>query len=153
MKHKIHQLTGVLILAALLYAATSFQLTGFTSQALAACSGTGCNGQFPSSSGCSTNGFQEITYQILPASAQVDLRYSYGCKTSWARTMNVDPRSLFVNATLKGYYNIPSGGKIVTYDAVFTQQRYSATYPPPFQACGYASLTYIPGPVTTPCTP
>lgn len=156
MKHNFHKFAGAILLAAILYIFASVPISNFVGTAVAACSGTGCNGLFPDSSGCSTNGSQQIIAQILPASSQVDLRYSGGCKTSWARTWNRDYgllRTLYVNATLKGYYTISSPGKIAVNTNVYTQQRYSASYPPTFKACGYASLSHITGPVASPCTP
>lgn len=105
MKYNAHKFISTTLLVAILYILTSFPLANFVGSAMAACSGTGCNGLFPNSSGCDTNGTQSILAQILPASAQVDLRYSSGCKTVWARTTNVDypyGRSFYLNATLKG---------------------------------------------------
>lgn len=138
----------------MLYVLTSLPIGNFVDSALAACSGTGCNGLFPDTSGCSTSGSQSILAQVLPASGQVDLRYSGGCKTVWARTMNVDyGRSMYLNATLKKYYTVSSPGAVVVGQVVFTQQRYIPSNPTSIKACGKASLSYITGPVTTPCTP
>jgi hypothetical protein len=154
MKHNTRIFAGALIFATVLYIFTSIPIVGFVQPIMAACSGTGCNGQYPNSSGCSTSGTQGIVAQIFPASSQVDLRYSGGCLTSWARTTNQDwGRALYVNATLKNYYTTSSPAAIAVGQSVFTQQRYNSSYPPPFQACGYASLSSIPGPVASPCTP
>ena len=154
MKHNIRKFASAVLLAAIIYILASIPIASFVDSALAACSGTGCNGLFPDTSGCSTSGTQSILAQILPASSRVDLRYSGGCKTVWARTTNADyGRSMYLNATLKTYYTISSPGAVAVNQTVFTQQRYVPSLPTSIKACGKASLSYITGPVTTPCTP
>ncbi|MCC7119150.1 MAG: DUF2690 domain-containing protein [Anaerolineales bacterium] len=156
MKYNAHKFIRVILLTATLYTLTSLPIASFVGSAIAACSGTGCNGLFPDSSGCSTNGTQSIIAQVLPASAQVDLRYSGGCKTVWARTTNVDypyGRSFYLNATLKGYYTISSPGVLAPGQVVFTQQRYVPSLPTSIKACGRIGTSHITGPLTTPCTP
>jgi hypothetical protein len=103
LKDTARKFINIFLLTATLYVLTSFPIANFVGSAIAACSGTGCNGLFPDTSGCSSSGTQSIIGQVLPASAQVDLRYSSGCKTVWARTTNVDniARPLYLNATLK----------------------------------------------------
>jgi hypothetical protein len=154
MKHNASKFISIILLTTILYILTSLPVANFVGSAIAACTGTCLNGLFPDTSGCSTNGTQSILAQVLPASGQVDLRYSGGCKTVWARTMNVDyGRSMYLNATLKTYYTISSPGAVAVYDVVFTQQRYVPSLPTSIKACGKTSLSYITGPVTTPCTP
>lgn len=154
MKHNFHKFAGAILLASILYIFASVPISNFIGSATAACTGTCLNGLFPDTSGCSTNGSQSILAQILPASSQVDLRYSGGCKTVWTRTVNRDyGRSMYLNATLKTYYTISSPGAVAVGQVVFTQQRYVPSLPTSIKACGKASLSYITGPVTTPCTP
>jgi hypothetical protein len=157
MKQKIGKFAGVLILAALLYVATSFQATGFINQALAACSGTGCDGQFPDSSGCSTNGTITNLVTLYPTYTTVQMRHSSGCNTSWTRTTvtSTPYGPVYITATLTfnvapWNYPISSGGPLGLNSAVFTQQRYSAK---PFKACGAGSLTgYIMTPYLSFCS-
>lgn len=154
MKRNANKFISIILLTTILYILTSLPISNFVGSAIAACSGTGCNGLFPNTSGCSSSGTQSILAQILPASSQVDLRYSGGCKTVWARTTNQDfGRSMYINATLKTFYTVSSGGAVAVGSVVFTQQRYVPSNPTSIKACGKASLSSITGPVTTPCTP
>lgn len=87
----------VLLITTLFVIVSSFP---FASVAFAACSGSGCNGYFASSTGCGTSVTNVKT--IFPASSRVDLRYSTNCSTLWAKTTNTDGlgRSFYANATL-----------------------------------------------------
>ena len=159
MKSRFIQMIAVTLVTATFMAVTSFQLGSFVSRTFALCIGTGCNGLFPDSSGCATNGIISTQSVIYPASSKVEMRHSGGCSTRWTRTTNTDSlnRSFYANATFiynisPWYYNVPSGGKIVKNASIFSQQRFD-TSNTPHEACGYVSGSAIPGPVTSPCTP
>ncbi len=145
----------VLILTILLVILTSFPIGGFVSRALATCSGTACDGQFPNSVGCDSPA--TTTYIAYPASSVLEMRHSTYCYTYWTRTTNTDSqgRSFYANATFwfsvsPYYYSVSSGAPIAANQKVFSQQRYSGS---PFSSCGYVSGSYITGPVSSPCVP
>lgn len=56
----------------------------FANSASAACSGTGCNGQLASATGCGTNVSTKAT--SFPASSRLELRRSNNCSTFWTKT-------------------------------------------------------------------
>jgi Protein of unknown function (DUF2690) len=54
----------------------------------ATCSGSGCNGKDPAATGCASTASTVATDTFVSTSAykaRVDLRYSSGCRTTWAR--------------------------------------------------------------------
>lgn len=116
----------------------------------ASCSGSGCSNTNPNSTGCDASGVTTVA-TIYPASSRVDLRNSSLCGTQWAKTTNTDSpgRLMYLNATLKTYYYTASPSPLPVGQYVYSNQRYGSGY----KACGYASLSYIGGLVSSPCTP
>lgn len=60
-----------------------------TTRATGGCSGTGCNGKDPATTGCSDSAYTVQSTPIIKNGAQigtVDMRYSPKCGTNWTRT-------------------------------------------------------------------
>lgn len=73
------------VLAVLLSAAGMAAVVAPGSPAFAACSGTGCNGLDPSSSGCSATGSTVAGSTNYQSSFGIEQRRSSGCKARWTR--------------------------------------------------------------------
>lgn len=155
-----HKLVVILFVTILLVIVSSFT---FSSSVFAAtCTGSGCNGLNPHTTGCDASA--TTVRVIYPASSRVELRKSLisQCSTYWARTRNTDDvlkRSFYANATLwypvggyLYYYTTSSPAPIAYLQVVYTLQRYYSAFPPGLKACGYVGPGYISGPVGSPCT-
>ncbi len=92
------------------------------------CSGTGCNGLNPNSTGCD-------------ASA-----------TTLYQTTNVSGVNKYANATLKYYYYSYSPAPIPNYQYVYSSQRYG-TDGAYMNACGQVSNSIIDSMIYSPCVP
>jgi hypothetical protein len=102
----------------------------------ATCSGTSCNGLYPTSTGCSV-GAQEKGYITLNALTITKIFKSTTCSTFYAYTVgHSENPKYYLNATLKYYYNTytsyPIKGNIVS------PQRYGLSSA---EACGAASTS------------
>lgn len=118
-----------------------------TRSTLALCSGSGCNGTDPATTGCAADGVtvrQKWPYGN-PGTIKVELRRSDTCVTFWARSWNYSAFYYYNNATLKNYYweqrwSPPN-------DSTYSDQRSGNSG---FQACGDFSTSPITWPVNSP---
>jgi hypothetical protein len=116
----------------------SFVIPPMVDVQAATCSGTSCNGLYPTSTGCSI-GATEKGYIILNALTFTKIYKSTTCSTFYAYTVG-HSSDYYLNATLKYYYNTytsyPIQGNIVS------PQRYGLSSA---EACGAASTS---GPIS-----
>lgn len=128
----------------------AFALLAIPTGYVYACSGNGCNGTWPDTTGCASDAYtvrQKWPYGN-PGPVKLELRRSDFCSTFWARSWNYSGFTYYVNATLKNYYWNQRHSP--TNDSTFSPQRFGTSG---FQACGAfrVSPAYT-GPVSTPCT-
>ncbi|HNZ01407.1 MAG TPA: DUF2690 domain-containing protein [Anaerolineaceae bacterium] len=114
------------------------------------CSGTGCNGLNPNSTGCDASA--TTLYQTTNNGAKLELRKSTVCSTYWAKTTNVSGVNKYANATLKYYYYSYSPAPIPNYQYVYSSQRYG-TDGAYMNACGQVSNSIIDSMIYSPCVP
>ena len=95
------------------------------------CSGTGCNGQNPVTTGCDAGAYTVQT--AVFSNSYVELRYSPTCGTNWARTTSkVGPANLVARAQrIDGLTYTFSGGK---FNYAFSAMVYAPTVQA--RACG-----------------
>jgi hypothetical protein len=128
----------------------------------ATCSGSGCNGTDPQSTGCASSAITAEETSIISKSGvlvgYVDLRYSTACKTAWARTVD--------------YYSSSGGSDVVRSDGKYygcgyyvgKQMTYSSTlggyscyspqiYDHPYTSAGSGIAFYTDGILYTAVTP
>lgn len=117
-------------------------------RAYALCSGSGCNGTDPGTTGCATGAAtvrQKWPYGN-PGPLKVELRFSDACITFWARSWNFFGFPAYFNATLKNWYWYQRYSP--PNDSTYSKQRYGSNG---FQACGdYRTSPPFTGPVTSP---
>jgi hypothetical protein len=115
------------------------------------CSGSGCNGTNPNTTGCDV-GASTVAYVTINYHGNIQLRNSSGCNTYWARTiLDLTYIEHYANATLMYYYWKGSTYPIQHDQVMYTLQRYSGSG---YQACGYLGDTqqtsYYPSNCTSP---
>ena len=137
-------------------------LAAFVAQAAplqATCSGGGCNGLNPHTTGCDQS---TTTWESRSISnGHIELRFSWICETLWARTRNENGWH-YAQSTLAYYmfwdsYNYPwyhtnSRAPIAPGRSVYTPMRYDPVPDPYWNACGSLTNYYIGGAVLWPCT-
>lgn len=108
-------------------------------QALATCSGNGCNGQDPSNSGC-WDSSAYIVHGVSVRYGAVYLWYSPTCKTNWAETFQSSGTNYIANANITRSDGLHYSGTWYSYD-VWSPMVYSPVLTA--NACG--SINNAPG--------
>ena len=146
MKTSIPKAISVLVMGILAFLLLS---TVFVVRA-ATCSGTGCDGLNPNTTGCDATA--QNVHSTTSNGARIELRRSSECSTYWARTTNVSGVSKYANATLKYYYFTASPATIANNQLVYSPQKYSSNGAG-MAACGQVSDSYLGSMIYSPCVP
>lgn len=117
----------IVSIAMIIAIVSSFPLTGV---AYALCSGAGCNGTDPITTGCSADAATVKTKYPASGLARVELRFSDACQTRWAKTINIGSLNYYANATLRYWYY--GTQYVAPGNTVYSAQRYGSGQ----RACG-----------------
>jgi len=125
-----------------------------TPAAAVGCSGTGCNGQDPGTTGCSSGSYTvySVSKQFYAsgnfwATLRVDLRWSPTCKTNWARGVITSSNPSNSSFQIQVYLQqVAAGGGYGTlwdteYTGIGRQVYGDMWYAPtqPLRACGHVN--------------
>lgn len=127
MKFSIRFLLALIVLS-------SFMIQVPVSTYAATCSGTGCNGKDPQSSGCASGATTVATAYFT--GGYVELRWSATCQTNWARVVSTSG-----NKYLKAYIVQQNVGELyasnVYGQSTYSPMKYAPTGQIYIQACGF----------------